>query len=78
MEFEINDDCKYIVIASDGVWEFIDNRRVMNIINPYYLRNDPEGACLTLTGEATEQWERVKNIFKYRRRRMLLMILLLL
>jgi len=32
----------------------------MNIVYPYYLRNDPEGGCHVLTKEAVEEWEKVK------------------
>lgn len=42
---EINKDDKFIVIASDGVWEFLSNEEVVKIITPYYLKNDAEGAC---------------------------------
>lgn len=61
MEYEIGEEAKFIIIASDGVWEFIDNRRAVNIVYPYYVRNDPEGACYLLTKEATEEWEKVFN-----------------
>ena len=27
----------FIVIASDGVWEFLSNEEVMEIIKPYFL-----------------------------------------
>ncbi len=59
MEFEIGDDSKYIVIASDGIWEFIDNNRVMSLVNPFYYKNDPEGACHVLVKEATDWWDKV-------------------
>ena len=62
MEFDITEDCKYIIIASDGVWEFIDNRRAMNIVHPYFIRNDPEGACYVLTKEAIEEWEKEDSV----------------
>lgn len=59
MEFDLNDDSKYIVIASDGVWEFLDNNRVTALVNPFYYKNDPEGACHALVKESTDWWERV-------------------
>ena len=70
LEFDINEETKYIVIASDGVWEFLDNYRVMNIVNPYYFKNDPEGACQALIKESTDWWVKVqyKILFKYIRR----------
>lgn len=59
LEFEINEESKYIVIASDGVWEFLDNSRVMALVNPFYNKNDPEGACNALVKESIDWWERV-------------------
>ena len=61
MEFEITEESRYIIIASDGVWEFIDNKRAMMIVYPYYLKNDMEGACYAITKEATLEWEKVRK-----------------
>ena len=36
-EHELNPDDKVLVLASDGVWEFLSNQEVANIIYPYYL-----------------------------------------
>jgi serine/threonine protein phosphatase PrpC len=36
-ETEITEDDKFLVIASDGVWEFISNEEVTNMIVPYWL-----------------------------------------
>jgi hypothetical protein len=46
-------------VASDGVWEFLDNSRVMNIVNPFYAKNDPEGACNAIIQESTNWWIQV-------------------
>ena len=59
MEQDIGDECKFIILASDGVWEFMENRRVMNIVYPFYGKNDPEGAVNALTREANNEWEKV-------------------
>lgn len=37
-----------IIIGSDGVWEFFENEEVVNLLTPFYERNDLEGACETL------------------------------
>jgi hypothetical protein len=29
-----------MVIASDGLWEFIDNKKVMDLVIPAFIRND--------------------------------------
>ena len=41
----------------------MDNRRVMNIIYPFYGKDDPDGAVNALTKEANFEWEKV--IFNY-------------
>jgi serine/threonine protein phosphatase PrpC len=33
---------KFIVIASDGVWEFLSNENIGRIVWPFYLKNCPE------------------------------------
>ena len=34
LDFELEPDDKFIVIASDGVWEFLSNERVFSSNNP--------------------------------------------
>lgn len=57
-EFEITSESKYIVIASDGVWEFLSNKRVMEIVQPYYKLNDPNSAAEKLIEESTKCWKK--------------------
>ena len=56
IEYQINDQSKYMVICSDGIWEFINNEEVMKIANSYYLKKDAYGLCQDLTKIATENW----------------------
>ena len=58
-EFEITNDCKYIVIASDGVWEFLSNKRVMEIVHPFFKINDPAAAGEKLIEESVKCWKKV-------------------
>ena len=37
---KITPEDKFIVVASDGVWQYLQNDEVMNIIIPFYLKND--------------------------------------
>ena len=53
---KIDNDTKFIVVASDGVWEFLDNEKVAEIVLPFYKKNDPDGACKALIKESTEWW----------------------
>ena len=52
----IDDNTKFIIIASDGVWEFLSNDDVMGIVMPFYEKGDAEGACRALIKKATEWW----------------------
>ena len=56
-EFELTEDTKFLVLASDGVWEFLDSNKVMNMVLPYYEKNDPDNACKLLIKESTTWWE---------------------
>ena len=56
IEEKIDNDTKFIVVASDGVWEFLDNQKVTDIVMPFYKKNDPDGACKALIKESTEWW----------------------
>ena len=53
---KIDKDTKFIVVASDGIWEFLDNDTVKNMVMPFYEKNDPNGACKELVKKATEFW----------------------
>ena len=47
----------FIVIASDGVWEFLSNDQVAQIVKPYYIRNSPEIAGNAIVRESAKQWK---------------------
>ena len=56
VEYVLNYYSKYMIICSDGIWEFIDNEKAMKIGNKYYLRNDPQGLCQELIQQAVNYW----------------------
>lgn len=62
-DFEVKvDEEKFIVIASDGVWEFLSNDDVMNTVVPYYEKNDPEGACKKLVKLSRTWWKKEDEV----------------
>ncbi len=58
IENKVDKDTKFIVIASDGVWEFLENERVAEIVMPFYNNDDPDGACKALIKESTDWWNK--------------------
>ena len=56
VEYTIDSNSKYMLIASDGIWEFISNEEAMRIGNKFYLRNDASGLCNELYKESVNFW----------------------
>lgn len=49
---------KFIVLASDGIWDQLSNTEVMmTIANKFYPQKDAEGACQYLVKEAVNRWQ---------------------
>ena len=57
IEVNLDENSKYIVFCSDGVWEFLSNHNVMEIGNEFYEKNDVAGFTKKLTETATNMWE---------------------
>lgn len=45
IEHTLDSNDKLIVVASDGVWEYLENEDVMKILTPYMLKNDLNGGA---------------------------------
>ena len=56
VEYTLDSNSKYMLIASDGIWEFIPNEEAMRIGNKFYLRNDAMGLCNELYRESVNYW----------------------
>ena len=48
---------KFIVIASDGVWEFLSNETIARVVWPYYVKNSPEQAGNAIVRAAAQKWK---------------------
>ena len=55
-ERELCGNEKFFVVASDGVWEFIDTHECVNILGKYYFDNDIKGAAKFLCEESRKRW----------------------
>jgi len=62
VEWSFTKEDKFIVLASDGIWEFIDNQECVDIVKEFYAINDVVGACEFLVEEATRRWIREDEI----------------
>ena len=56
MDYYFLKEDKFIILGSDGIWEFISNDEVVEIVKDYYLENNIEGAIEHLYNEASKRW----------------------
>ena len=56
LEYGITPEDKFIVIGSDGIFEFLSNEEVVKIVVPYWKADDIQGACDQLCKEARDKW----------------------
>ncbi len=61
-KFALNRNDKFVVIASDGIWEFLSSQEVAEIVYPHYENNDAEGAADALVKEAHKRWTEEEDI----------------
>lgn len=54
--FDLNEEDKFLIIASDGIWEWMSNEEVVNEVVPYYKKNDAKGCCEYLYKISREKW----------------------
>lgn len=47
---------KFLIVASDGVWEFLNNDTVLELMARYREANDIEGACDELMNISLQSW----------------------
>ena len=57
VEYTLNRNSKYLIVCSDGVWEFIKNEQVRDLADAYFIKNDISGFCTELVKFAVHSWE---------------------
>lgn len=62
-EFPLSEEDKFIILASDGVWEFISSNECVDIIKDYYLANDINGCCNYILKESSRRWVEVSKFY---------------
>ena len=57
-EYDIDEEkIKIIIIATEGLWTFLKNEKIMDIVLPYYKNKDIKGATKKLTEIAHNIWQ---------------------
>lgn len=54
----VKKEMNFIAIASDGIWEFLSNKEVCDIVKKFYLNGNPKEAAEELVKKAREIWEK--------------------
>jgi len=47
---------KFLIIATDGVWEFVSNHAAVEMVVPFLAKGDTKGAAELLCNKAEERW----------------------
>ena len=61
-EFTFDEGDKFMIIASDGIWEFISNQECIDIIKDFYDKNDLKGCCEYLYQESSKRWLKEEEV----------------
>ena len=61
-EFKFEEGDKFMIIASDGIWEFISSQECINIIKDFYDKNDLKGCCEYLYQESSKRWLKEEEV----------------
>lgn len=58
LELDLGKDDKFIVLASDGVWEFLQNEDIAAIVKPFFDTKNAEKAAEAVVRESYLRWKR--------------------
>ena len=56
VEYYFSKEDKFIILGSDGLWEFINSQECVEIVKDFYLEKNVEGALTYLYKEASKRW----------------------
>jgi len=55
-EYFFLEEDKFMIIASDGLWEFISSEECVKMVKEFYLKDDIEGALNYLYKKSSKRW----------------------
>ena len=61
-EFDFDENDKFMIIASDGIWEFISSQECVDIIKEFYEKNDMKGCAEYLYEESSKRWLKEEEV----------------
>ena len=61
-EFNFEEGDKFMIIASDGIWEFISSQECVEIVSKYYEKGDLKGCCEYLYEESSKRWLKEEEV----------------
>ena len=62
LEYDLNESTRFVVACSDGVFEFLDNKTVMDLCKNFFIQNDASAYCHELINISLLEWEKNDNI----------------
>eukprot|EP00359_Climacostomum_virens_P002884 CAMPEP_0204911982 /NCGR_PEP_ID=MMETSP1397-20131031/10206_1 /ASSEMBLY_ACC=CAM_ASM_000891 /TAXON_ID=49980 /ORGANISM="Climacostomum Climacostomum virens, Strain Stock W-24" /LENGTH=400 /DNA_ID=CAMNT_0052082733 /DNA_START=144 /DNA_END=1343 /DNA_ORIENTATION=- len=60
--YSLTSEDKFIIIGSDGLWEFMSNQEAVDIVGADYLSASAESSCDKLVREAVRRWNRQEDV----------------
>ena len=61
-EYAFHEGDKFVILASDGVWEFISSEECINIIGKFYENNNIVECCDFLYEESRKRWLKEEDV----------------
>jgi len=62
IEWKFTKDDMFLIMATDGIWEFINSDECVDLIKEFYNKNDVNGAVDFLIKEATRRWKKEEDV----------------
>ena len=55
-KYHIHENDRFLIAATDGLWEYLNNKQVTKIVARYWIKNEIEEACDELMRIALKNW----------------------
>lgn len=62
MEWYFSEEDKFIIIASDGLWEYLSSQEVVDLLKTYYLKGEIKEAAERIVLIASNRWKKNEGV----------------